>query len=428
MTCYHESVKGGCLLLRQRTSRLWTRNFVTITLGTVVSAIGGTAMSLALSLIVFDQTASTWLSGLFAALSLFPGAVLPILIAPVVDRCDQKRLIVGLDALSGCLYLLFGLYLTRASFSYAVYLLFSLTMSSIGATYSLAYDALYPDLIPSGCMQRGYAISAMIYPSVSAIITPAASVIYGAYGILPIVFTEGALLWVAALFEHRIQAPRSPEPHPPAPLPERLRRYARDLTAGVRYVRQDRGIRNIYLYMTTTNACANGVNLMALAHFQSTPGLTTAMYAALLSAETVGRMIGGAVHYVYDIPQARRYALTVWVYRIYEVCDGALLFLWYPLMLAARFLCGFLGINTATLRTAAVQNYLPPELRARVNALFNVLVSGALMLAQLCAGALGEVLPYRLVSLLFAGFSLFVMQALIVRRRADVEPIYNRSV
>ena len=50
------------------------------------------------------------------------------------------------------------------------------------------------------------------------------------------------------------------------------------------------------------------------------------------------------------------------------------------------------------------------------------------MLAQLCAGALGEVLPYRLVSLLFAGFSLFVMQALIVRRRADVEPIYNRSV
>lgn len=118
----------------------------------------------------------------------------------------------------------------------------------------------------------------------------------------------------------------------------------------------------------------------------------------------------------------------MWVYRIYEVCDGALLFLWYPLMLAARFLCGFLGINTATLRTAAVQNYLPPELRARVNALFNVLVSGALMLAQLCAGALGEVLPYRLVSLLFAGFSLFVMQALIVRRRADVEPIYNRSV
>ena len=63
MTCYHESVKGGCLLLRQRTSRLWTRNFVTITLGTVVSAIGGTAMSLALSLIVFDQTESTWLSG-----------------------------------------------------------------------------------------------------------------------------------------------------------------------------------------------------------------------------------------------------------------------------------------------------------------------------------------------------------------------------
>lgn len=61
-----------------KTSTLWTRNFTTLTLGTVISAIGGTAMGLALSLIVFDQTASTWLSGIFAAASLFPGTVLQI--------------------------------------------------------------------------------------------------------------------------------------------------------------------------------------------------------------------------------------------------------------------------------------------------------------------------------------------------------------
>lgn len=50
------------------------------------------------------------------------------------------------------------------------------------------------------------------------------------------------------------------------------------------------------------------------------------------------------------------------------------------------------------------------------------------MLAQLCAGALGEVLPYRYVSLVFAGFSFLMIQALIVRNRADVEPIYNRPI
>ena len=167
---------------------------------------------------------------------------------------------------------------------------------------------------------------------------------------------------------------------------------------------------------------------MAMAHFQTSDFLTTAMYAALISAETLGRMAGGLVHYVFKIPQERRYALTVWVYRLYELLDGALLFLWYPLMLAARFLCGFMGVNTATLRTAAVQNYLPADLRARVNALFNVLISGAMMLAQLAAGALGEVLPYRVVSLLFAALSFAMIHVLIVRNRASVEPIYNRAI
>ena len=422
---YNKERKAVALL---KSPTLWTRNFTIITLGTLASAIGGTAMGLAMSLIVFDRTSSTWLSGLFAAASLFPGAVLPILIAPYVDRCDKKRLIVRLDALSGALYLAFGLYLTRQPFSYPAYLLFSLITGSIGTAYSLAYDALYPDLIPKGFAQKGYAISSMIYPTVTAVVTPAASILYGAYGIVPIVLGEGVLLLIAACFESRIRTSHTPAQHLPASLGDRLRAYGREIGGGIRYVRADRGIRSIYLYMTTTNACSQNINLMAMAHFQTSDFLTTAMYAALISAETLGRMAGGLVHYVFKIPQERRYALTVWVYRLYELLDGALLFLWYPLMLAARFLCGFMGVNTATLRTAAVQNYLPADLRARVNALFNVLISGAMMLAQLAAGALGEVLPYRVVSLLFAALSFAMIHVLIVRNRASVEPIYNRAI
>ena len=59
-------------------STLWTKNFTIITLGTLISAIGGVAMQLALSLVVFDQTESTFLSGLFTAASLVPGMTLAI--------------------------------------------------------------------------------------------------------------------------------------------------------------------------------------------------------------------------------------------------------------------------------------------------------------------------------------------------------------
>ena len=126
---------------------LWSHDFIIITLGTLISAIGSTAMSFALSLVVFDHTSSTLMTGIFTAISLMPTVLIPILAAPLVDGCCRKRLIVMLDSGNGILYLLFAAFLLMQEFSYAGYLIFSLLTASFGAIYSLAYSSLYPDLI-----------------------------------------------------------------------------------------------------------------------------------------------------------------------------------------------------------------------------------------------------------------------------------------
>ena len=97
----------------------------------------------------------------------------------------------------------------------------------------------------------------------------------------------------------------------------------------------------------------------------------------------------------------------------------------YPLMLVLRFCCGFLGVNTATLREAAVQAYLPPDKRARVMGLFNVFASLGMLVSQLLAGALGEILPYRMVTLLFAAFTTVCVFWIIIRNRDQVRRIYE---
>lgn len=404
---------------------LWTKNFTIITLGTMISAIGGAAMGLGLSLVVFDQTQSTWLSGVYAAVSMVPGMTLPILLGPLLDRVNRKRVIVALDALSGALYLAFLLYIRRAGFVYGAYLLFNLITGSIGSVYSLAYECLYPDLIPEGLAQQGYAVSGLIYPLAITVVTPLAALVYGQWGIEVLFLAEGVLLLVAAAFESRIdyaplwagtEASRSP------------REYLRDMLGGIRYLRREKGVRHIYTYMMITNAAGTGTGMMSMAHFQSSSALTTAMYGLLSSAETIGRLLGSALHYAVNIPEEKRYAVTVRVYMIYEVCDGVLLFLAYPLMLVLRFVCGFLGSQTAALRAAAVQNYLPPDMRARVNGLFGVLASAGALAAQLLTGALGETLPYPVVAALLAGASFVAVLLLIVRNRRDVEPVYNRQI
>ena len=101
--------------------------------------------------------------------------------------------------------------------------------------------------------------------------------------------------------------------------------------------------------MTTSIACGNGNYLMSVAYFQSgTRGFTTAMFSFLQSAETLGRMVGGLVHYIVKIPPKVRYRITVWVYTIYNVVDGVLLLLAYPVMVVLRFIVGFLGVNSMT--------------------------------------------------------------------------------
>lgn len=68
------------------TKTLWTKDFIRITLATSLGAAGGIISGFALSFLVFDETGSTLASALVVAIQLLPGAVLPLLIAPLMDR------------------------------------------------------------------------------------------------------------------------------------------------------------------------------------------------------------------------------------------------------------------------------------------------------------------------------------------------------
>lgn len=404
---------------------LWTFDFTVITLGTLISAIGGVAMNFALSLVIYDQTNSTWLTGAFMAVSIIPSTILPLIIAPYVDTHHRKHMIVRLDMLSGLLYILFTFYLMSNKFSYAMYMLFSVIVSSISAIYNLAYSSLYPELIPKGFAQKGYSVSSIIYPSVTAFITPIASFLYIRYGIGIVCFLEGILLLCAAFFEHLI---RYEEHRTKEMRIFSFKSYRKEMMEGFTYLKKERGIRNIYSYMAVTNGSGQGVNLMTQAFFQSSSVLTTTMFAFLSTAEMIGRMMGSVVHYFVKIPFTKRYAIALRVYVTYEGLDMILLFISYPLMIVNRFIAGFLGINSLNIREASTQNYIPSNMRARVNALFSVIVSICLVITRLLAGYLGEILPYSYVALLFASFSFLCICVVIARNKKSIEPVFNQDI
>lgn len=386
-----------------------------------MGAVGGIAGSFALSFLVFDETGSTLASALVLAIQVIPSFVLPLFVAPWMDRLPRKPVLVASDALFGVLYFLGGLYLLKFSFSYVGYLFFSLLLSALGSIDSLAYQSIYPKLIPPGMESKGYTVSAMLYSVLQMLMMPVAALLYDSIGVAKILMLQGALSLAASAVESRICLA---EENRMAGETFSLRLWWSDLRETLEYLRADDGLRGIYGYVAGSNGIAQAYYPLLIAFFRMTPGFTTVMYSFFSVAEFLGRSLGGTLRYFTEIKPEKRFRMAFSIYVFYDSMDACLLWLPYPLMLINRGVCGFLGVQSATLREAAVQQYIPEQMRARLGALQQVLITGCGCVLTLLVGAVGEVLDYRVCVSICGLFSMSICWLSIWRNRKGVKRIY----
>ncbi len=405
-----------------RNKLLWTRNFRLITFATILSAIGGEAMVLPVSLLVFEKTQSTMASAIIMICGVLPDVLFSVLIAPMIDRSSRKKWVVFSNAAIAALYLVIGFYVLKNPFNLGVYAGFTLIIGTLSLFYRLAYQSWYPDLIAIGLEQKGYAVAGMIYPIVTIIMAPVAAFLYENLHIGYIFFIVTGITILAMVILGKIQETRKK-----SPVVFSFQQYRTDLREGFQYLKNEKGIRNIYTYMSVTNGASHGSYMITQAFYQTQPWLTVTMLGFLQSAELIGRTLAGVFQYRWEVPVKKRYALTKFVYTFYNVMDAALLFLSYPLMLANRFICGMLGSTTATIRHTAVQSYLPAEMRARVNAVFQVMFAAGMILFQFLAGWLGQRLSYPMVMIILASIGLTSMFLLIWIPDKENRPIYEAT-
>lgn len=404
------------------TAKLWTRNFRLVILASAMGTLGSIAGGFALAFLVFDETGSTLASALIVAIQLIPNLLLPILIAPVMDRLPRKSFLVAGDAANALLLAGMGIWLLLFDFSYVGYLAISLLLSCLGAIDELAFTSIYPELIPEGAEEKGYAVSSMLYPVLKVIMTPLAAVLLDTIGVAWILIAQSGLSLAAAVTESCI---RLDETERKQHTPYTPRAWIEDIREAVQYLKKERGLRSIYGYMAVTNGVSSGFSPILVAFFRTFPGFTAAMYSAFSVVEFAGRTIGSAMQYRIKIPAKKKYGFTFFVYQFYEVMDMCLLWLPYPLMLINRGICGFLGSNSAILRSAAVQRYIPEKLRSRVNAFIGVLLTVGSSIFSLLMGFLGEILDYRWCVTIGGTVALLACWLLIWCRRSDVRKVYE---
>ena len=407
------------------TTKLWNRNFSLVILASTMGTIGGIAGGFALAFLVFDETGSTLASALILAIQLLPFLFIPIVIAPIMDRLPRKTFLVMGDVANSFLIFGMGLWLLFFDFSYIGYLALSLLLACLGSVDELAFTSIYPELIPKGAEQKGYAVSSMLYPVLTVIMTPFAAVLLDTFGVAWILIAQGGLSLLAAITESFIRLDET-ERHDSTTYS--LQAWVSDIREAVQYLKKERGLLGLYEYMAVSNGVTCAYSPLLIAFFRTFPGFTAAMYAAFSVVEFIGRSIGSALQYRIKIPDKKKFGFVFFVYQTYSAMDMCLLWLPYPLMLLNRGICGFLGSNSAIIREATVQRYIPERLRSRVNAFQGVLVTAGCSAFSLVMGVLGEILDYRWCITIGGTFTLLAGFVLILVRQKEVRRLYEPDV
>ena len=420
----------------QPSQGLWTWDFTIITVGSIISLIGGVLSGFGMSIMVLDYTGSVFLYALFNASYQIPMLVCPILAGPYLDRMSRKKVIYRLDFLSSGLFALLFLLLRSGWFSFPVLLVFSLIRGSIDSVYLVAYDSLYPNLVAERNLSKAYSISGMLQ-SLMLMAYPLGALAYDLLGgVEPLFAINAVCFFVGACFERCI---RHRETHmdsaPPADGTGALKRFGRDLREGAAYIAGEKGLLAITLYFMFSSFAGNGSGELYLPFFRSHAALFAAwpvaavtLYTIVSSFTEAGRVVGGLVHYKVKLPARKKFAIAMAIYVLINLIECTILFLPIPVMAAVFFLDGLLGVTSYNIRIAATQSYLPDDKRARFNGAYQMITSLGSLCGALLAGSLAEIMPERGVILLFSAVGLTAAWLFMFRRRREVAAIYNRDL
>ncbi|CAM3587406.1 MFS transporter [Erysipelothrix urinaevulpis] len=401
---------------------LWSKNFKLLVAGTFLSALGGIGLNLAFGLVIFDQTQSTFLSGVFTTLAMIPYLVFPLLIGPYIDRHDPLKVLLHNEKILLVIYFLAGIIVKVTDFNFLLYLGIILLISIFSIVSEIASQSITPQLIAKENFSKGFAIMSTIYPLAQVIVSPLALFIYGKFGLSMMFFIYTFFSFIDIIIESKIKFDFVyDEDRSVSNIG-----FLEDIQSGFKYLKTDSSLIAVLLFFSLV-MFTSASNTLWYPYFATSKTLNLNQYGFMMATSSAGYLFGGLLHYVYTIKDKDRYKIAVVVYFTFVILDSLFFFVPFVGMCFIRFVLGILGMNSANIRTTAVQQRLNPIHRAKVNTIYSVMFNVSMMIGQVVIGFLGDYFEYSMVMVLVQGVYLLAIILFILPQKYGVSKLYNYS-
>lgn len=193
------------------TGKLFNRNFTMVVIGQIISIFGNVILRFALSLYLLDITGSALIFGSITALSMLPTILLSPFGGMVADRVNKRDIMVVLDFLTAAAVLGFGLVLReqQAVVSVAAVMV---VLALIQAFYTPSVTASVPLLQAPENLVKANAVVNQINMVANTVGPILGGVVYGFFGVKPVIFISSLCFFLSAVLELFIRIPHRVRP------------------------------------------------------------------------------------------------------------------------------------------------------------------------------------------------------------------------
>lgn len=373
--------------------KLWNKDFILLLQGNAVSTIGDLMYSVAIGYWVYEQTGSSGLMGIMSAISMFVTMFLSPFSGSIVDKCNRKWVLVGMDVTQGVVMLGIGLlaYLDKLNVPGVLIAAFLAALGSV--FYSPAASTLMIDIIPHDDMTRGQSIFSGSNALINMVGTAFSGVMVAFFGVPLIVIINGLSNLYSAVSELFIHVPRTVQQGAQVSAKSILR----DSKEAVRMIFSDKCLQLFVPCALLLNLLAAGPLTLVLP-FCMEKGFTVDMYGYLMAIWTAASLICVLMLGVVKLKPKTRF----WVLAVGFTSSVLFFGLTYiskqfvPLCIMA-FLASFANCAGNTIFNASLMLALPEENRGAILGFIQSASVGGTALSAVIYGVLGDVLPLYLV-------------------------------
>ena len=376
------------------TASLFRRDFTLVVIGQIISLFGNAIVRFALPLYLLRQTGSAALFGAVGAAAFIPAVLCSPIGGVAADRINKTTIMAALDFFTAGLILLFTLLLGRTPLVPLTAACLMLLYGIAGA-YQPAVQASIPLLAEPEQLTSANAVINMVQ-TLSGLLGPVVGgVLFGAFGVRPILWVSIGCFFLSAVMELFIRIPH----HPQEAAGSVLSTVRRDLGDGWRFIRRQRPV---FLSAMLVLALFNLVLSAALI-----VGIPVAVVQVLNMSDSrlgitqgamgLGGLFGGVLTaFLGARLRLRQGCLVLMAASLTAAVMGLALLPgvspsagWW-VVTAMSFAVMVLSTMLVVVLSAAVQSQTPPELLGKVMAFIMAVSNCASPLGQAVYGALFE--------------------------------------